>query len=355
MASSSAFLLLTAMLFAFPGSVLGERIADVRNTRHNLSATGTGTVKATSETQVCVFCHTPHGATQGDAALEPAALQPDLHALHSCRSTRTRSGHARPARRQLEAVPLLPRRHARHRQRQRADGRINQSIALTGTAPGGVMPPAPDRHRLLRSLGADLTNDHPISLNYTSRSPSATASCGRWTRTQRWPAGAEPCSACAPGYKPLLPLEPTEDGGAGQIQCATCHDPHIRETDISVGNQKFLRTTASRKRRRARRSRRRTTSCASPATTRTGERRLGVFGAPTRWSTQTYTLRRALREFPAALPVWKAACLNCHDTHTVQGARRLLRERHRQPRGAQVGQAPALESLLCLHLRRRAR
>lgn len=25
-------------------------------------------------------------------------------------------------------------------------------------------------------------------------------------------------------------------------------------------------------------------------------------------------------------PVWKAACLNCHDTHTVQGSRRLLRE-----------------------------
>jgi hypothetical protein len=28
----------------------------------------------------------------------------------------------------------------------------------------------------------------------------------------------------------------------------------------------------------------------------------------------------------ADLPVWKAACLNCHDTHTVSGARRLLRE-----------------------------
>ena len=28
-----------------------------------------------------------------------------------------------------------------------------------------------------------------------------------------------------PGYKPLLPLEPTGPGGAGQVQCATCHDP----------------------------------------------------------------------------------------------------------------------------------
>ena len=33
-----------------------------------------------------------------------------------------------------------------------------------------------------------------------------------------------------------------------------------------------------------------------------------------------------LREFPDGTRVWQAACLNCHDTHTVQGSRRLLRE-----------------------------
>jgi len=45
------------------------RIADIRNTPHNLSATSPGSVKATTETQVCVFCHTPHGATQGATPL----------------------------------------------------------------------------------------------------------------------------------------------------------------------------------------------------------------------------------------------------------------------------------------------
>ncbi|MBF0126985.1 MAG: hypothetical protein HQM02_07215, partial [Magnetococcales bacterium] len=34
----------------------------------------------------------------------------------------------------------------------------------------------------------------------------------------------------------------------------------------------------------------------------------------------------ALREFPTGAKVWQMACLNCHDTHTVPGARRLLRE-----------------------------
>ena len=34
---------------------------------------------------------------------------------------------------------------------------------------------------------------------------------------------------------------PTDGGGAGQVQCATCHDPHLRETDATKGPQKFLR------------------------------------------------------------------------------------------------------------------
>lgn len=36
--------------------------ARVKGTKHDLSITGTGTVKAVSETQICVFCHTPHNA-----------------------------------------------------------------------------------------------------------------------------------------------------------------------------------------------------------------------------------------------------------------------------------------------------
>ena len=57
-----------------------NKISDVRGTKHNLSAALDGSttpsggtvpvrsVKATSETQVCVVCHTPHGATTGIVA-----------------------------------------------------------------------------------------------------------------------------------------------------------------------------------------------------------------------------------------------------------------------------------------------
>ena len=43
-------------------TAIAQKIPDVRNTKHNLSVTGPGPVKAQTETQVCVFCHTPHAA-----------------------------------------------------------------------------------------------------------------------------------------------------------------------------------------------------------------------------------------------------------------------------------------------------
>ena len=46
------------------GSVSAEIISDVAGTKHNLSVASSGTVKAVTEDEVCVFCHTPHGATQ---------------------------------------------------------------------------------------------------------------------------------------------------------------------------------------------------------------------------------------------------------------------------------------------------
>ena len=53
-------LLLALALALVPAQA--QRVSDVRQTRHNLSAAGPGTTKAASESQVCVFCHTPHGS-----------------------------------------------------------------------------------------------------------------------------------------------------------------------------------------------------------------------------------------------------------------------------------------------------
>lgn len=51
-----------ALLATLSAPLFAAKISDIANTKHNLSSSGPGTVKATSESQICVFCHTPHKA-----------------------------------------------------------------------------------------------------------------------------------------------------------------------------------------------------------------------------------------------------------------------------------------------------
>ena len=50
-----------AYIFLIPLAVF----AGVGNTKHNLSVSGPGPSQATSETEICIFCHTPHNASPG--------------------------------------------------------------------------------------------------------------------------------------------------------------------------------------------------------------------------------------------------------------------------------------------------
>jgi hypothetical protein len=205
------------------------------------------------------------------------------------------------------------------------------SIPMLGTGTGGVMPPgAGETTGFTRNLGADLRNDHPISVTYNSLLATRDGELRPVDAAQKWPPGSgSVIGVRAPGYRPPAPLESTGVLGAGQIQCGTCHDPHIRETDATRGNQKFLRLNRFQE------------TPPSAAYSAAGDivclachdRNLavGVWAssahANPQVATQTYTASAAgLREFPADLPVWRAACLNCHDPHTVQGAQHLTRE-----------------------------
>ena len=47
---------------------LAQTSGNVAATKHNLSVSGPGPVQSTDQSQVCVFCHTPHGATNAPGA-----------------------------------------------------------------------------------------------------------------------------------------------------------------------------------------------------------------------------------------------------------------------------------------------
>ncbi len=332
------------------------RVSDVRSTLHNLSTAGPGTVKATSESQVCVFCHTPHAATPGAAPLWNRAMSGATYTPYTSLSL-----DANVIQGQLDQPGGSSKLCLSCHDGTLAIGNVNVlngqgsvtqqgtvSIPMNGVTLNGTMPPgAGATTGFTRNLGVNLTSDHPISVSYTSLLATRDGELRPVDANQKWPPGAGAVIGVrVPGYRPLAPLEPTGSGGVGQVQCATCHDPHIRETDTTKGNQKFLRLNRFQE--------------AAPSNThdpandivclachdKNGGSGIWAYSAHAnpQVATQTYTAVPAQqREFPAALPVWKASCLNCHDTHTVQGARRLLREGTDSTATPKAGGASAIE------------
>ncbi len=324
---------LSALMTVRP--VDAAKISDVRNTKHNLSATSFGsgvtdtrTVKATSETQICVFCHTPHGAeTIQQAPLWNRKLSTATtyvpYTSSSIDANATEMANAPGGTSKLclschDGTMALGNVNV-------LNGKANQTIPMTGTATGGLMPPGSGATTgFTRNLGVNLTNDHPISFTYDSALATADGEL-RTPPTTSTLLNRIVGTRVVGGVKPKLPLE------AGQMQCATCHDPHLRETDASKGNAKFLRLN------RFQENLGPTGGDFNEANdiiclachSKGGQSWALSAHANSAVATQVFRGTSTvfpLSDFPANLPVWKASCLSCHDTHTVQGARRLLRE-----------------------------
>ena len=302
--------------------------------------------KATSRrvADLRVLPHAACGAKQirsgPSAAVEPQAVGRHLHALHLhfARSRPTRRNSRSRPRRQLQAVPVVPRRHA---------WRIGNVNVLNGaksnpptahpndgTGAGGRC--RSDRgtdHRLhAQPRHRNLTNDHPISFTYDRPWPRPTANCAPSLRTTHFDASptypaARPCrrhTRLAAGHAPKLPLESRPDwSSAPPATIRTC----AKRDPLNGQRPSSCASTASRRRRRAPAASSDNgdifcLACHDKAAGRPGpSRRMPIQQWPTSCTTTTAA---TLREFPTTapgMPVWKAACLNCHDTHYRPGRR----------------------------------
>ncbi len=318
-------------LMMLPVVVEAARVSDVAGTVHNLSTSGSGVVQATSESQICVFCHTPHNAEQVPATpLWNRKLSGQPYSFYSSTSMDSSvpvdlgSGtklclSCHDGSLALGAVNVL-------------NGQADVTITLTGTAADGTMPAGSgEATGFTRRLGTDLTNDHPISITYDSTLASTDGEL-------RDPALVSHIANRAPGVKPAVPLE------NDQMECISCHDPHLRDSD-TTRNIKFLRLNRFQQ----------STPLggdfdqANDIVCLACHDKLGQA-----WSVsahadfnvadEIYTdTAAAQRDFPLGSQVWEVACLNCHDTHTVQGARRLLREGTDSTLSPKVGGSSAIE------------
>ncbi len=173
----------------------------IANTVHNLTATGPGTIKATGVGELCIFCHTPHSATQ-TRALWNRALPGTSYKIYTSST--------------LEATLNQPTGASRlclscH------DGTLALGSLRVPPRSGPVtLPPLTGQ----ASLGTDLSDDHPVSFVYDS---ALALKQGELADPHLLPKG--------------IRLDDT-----GQLQCTACHDPHddryrkfLRMDDRSAG------------------------------------------------------------------------------------------------------------------------
>ncbi len=156
------------------------------STLHNLSASGPGEVKAVSESEICIFCHTPHSTSPR----KPLWNRPDPGGSYTIYHSSTTE--ASPGQPTGSAILCL----SCH------DGTIALGNVLNRVTPIGFGTVSVLSGRA-SDLTQDLSNDHPISFQYDA---TLAATDGELV---------DPASLSG-----QVQLE------NGQLQCISCHDPH---------------------------------------------------------------------------------------------------------------------------------
>ena len=236
--------------------------AQVVGSQHDLTNGGTGQRGTNNTDQVCVFCHTPHGA--------------DIDAPVPLWNKVLGTGETPPFTRYSNlATPSFDSAEAPVGSVSLAclschDGTQAMDVVINGPGSGnynpggseidpvaiGVMTGSP-----VPMLGQDLSNDHPISMQYGGGGVSVTTHPGEgtFTGTLGDPDFVAPEKALLNGQpiwwvnsnvgtvareKTDMLLYTRNDLGVQEpfVECGSCHDPH-NSSSQGVGSVAFLRTS----------------------------------------------------------------------------------------------------------------
>ena len=190
-----------AMLTLIAGPLAAKSII---NSKHNLSAGGPGSVKALTESQVCIFCHTPH--TAGPEAPLWNRYNNSGTEYTPYTSTTTKATIGQPTGSSRLCLSCHDGTVALGHVLSRAT-----DIQMTG---GVTTMPVGNTGR----LDQNLRNDHPISFTYNAALVTARGEL------------KDPSTLTG-----AVRLE------SGQVQCATCHNAH----DDQFGDFLVVNNTAS--------------------------------------------------------------------------------------------------------------
>ena len=243
-----------------------QAIAGIAQTKHNLGASnGVNTnFMTTGTTEICVFCHTPHASnTNVSAPLWNKPTNGGSYTTYTTATSSTIDGSVDMSGVSLACLSC-------HDGTQAMDTMINQPGSggfnpAGATLPGGVWTGANQTAGKLiglDNLGTDLTNDHPVGIQYcgggvstgsASTTAASTGSCRDtdfntptnatiagtrvwWVDSSVGTTGTrEKSDMVLYARAPILTGDPTSGFFQPFVECASCHDPH------SSTNATFLR------------------------------------------------------------------------------------------------------------------
>ncbi|MBI4655072.1 MAG: cytochrome C [Nitrospirae bacterium] len=293
------FIQIIAFAFTFVFACISY--AGIANTVHNMSISGPGVIKAATETEICVFCHTPHNAqpgrplwnhdmpTSGYTMYGSEYLQRADYPLPLAIGTTT-------------GTPgMLSRQCLSCHDGTVAVGAVymvrgtilgNNLIAMSGVTGSGAIPTTATGY-----IGTDLTRHHPVGIEYN---PSITISFGSGIRTIE--LISNPTSMAMKLYT---------ISAKNYVECSSCHDSHI---DTGYSKQKFLRDTTGG-----------TLAAKISNTCSACHNKTGWTGSIHQTTSNAYSDANVNTTFDTSTTS-SLVCMNCHRTHKGIGAPYLLRQ-----------------------------
>ena len=260
---------ITILILLLLSLASGSFAQSILNTKHNLSVNGPGTIKSTSETEVCIFCHTPHNArTTG-----PLWNKQDPGTTYTLYSSSTTNANiAQPDGTSMMCLSCH-------------DGTIALGSVLSSSSVisfGGIttMPSGKS------NLGTNLSDDHPVSFIYDAGLVAANGQL----------------------KQPANITQPVSLDRSNKMQCTSCHDAHDNSFSkfLVASNQGSALCYSCHDK-----------TYWSSSSHRTSNKTWNGSGVNP-WQHTSFTT------------VADNACENCHAPHTAGGATRLLNYQHEE-------------------------
>ncbi|MGB7745798.1 MAG: cytochrome c3 family protein, partial [Verrucomicrobiia bacterium] len=169
-------------------TAMGQNPQSIVFTKHNLSVSGPGSLRASTEADICIFCHAPHNTT-GVGPLWNHALSAAIYTPYSSSTLRATVGQP------TGASKLCLSCH---------DGTVALGMVASRSTPIPMRSGATSIPYGRTRIGTDLSAHHPISFTYDAALATKQGEL----------------------RDPVTLVREVRLDQSGQLQCTSCHDPH---------------------------------------------------------------------------------------------------------------------------------